>query len=109
MNNLNTLKAQLLNLYKPEHETSEECWDTFEQFINLLFKENDMTEQDLEDFRNKTTALVIDKYNNLITLFEMSECEKYQLDRNLDEFASLVSLYGCALAVAKGTKKCQPE
>lgn len=100
--NIRSLKKKLVDLYNPEHETSEECYVTLDKFLEKVYKEYKVTGAELQTFQDKTKNYVINgAYNDVISILEISKYTRSELNLRLDAFEDAVSLYAAALSFRK--------
>jgi hypothetical protein len=107
---LRDLKKKVVDLFVPNEETSEpdegtteECWQALEEFLAEVHKENNVSEEELQDFQQRAkNGLISDTMNDIISLLEVSVgYSQYELNNLLDRYADVVSLYSCAIAVGR--------
>jgi hypothetical protein len=91
-------KKKLVDLYNQNQETSDECYEAFDDFIDDVCKSNNTNWNELTKFQEKTKNHVINEYyNDIITFLEMHEEGQYQLNLCLDRFIDIVSVYASAI------------
>ena len=95
-------KKKLVDLYTPEHETSEECYVALDKFLEKVYKEYKVTGAELQTFQDKTKNYVINgTYNDIISILEIPQYTRYELNLHLDAFEDVVSLYAAAKAAGR--------